>query len=127
MKKSLLTKLLLMLFVAFAGIAVTSCGDDDEPLVQNYTFVSEIGEDSGIAQEDIKIIKHAFCRALKVSSDKDSFTLDGSAADCDARVKTACAVAAESLKGTKFHSTGTFVVLNYTTGKSVYNYRFTKD
>lgn len=126
MKKDLLTKLLLALFVVIASVSLTACGDDDdEPGQYVYTYGWE-GDNSGGSSmlTDMSVVEDAYATALGVKT--SPFTLTGtSQSECDAKVKAACEKAEQSLKDEVWDFTATFAVRTQS-GQLVYSCSFTQ-
>lgn len=126
MKKDLLTKLLLALFVVLASVSLTACGDDDdEPGQYVYTYGWEGSMSGGsLMFTEMGTAEDAYATALGVND--SPFILTGtSQSECDARVKAACEKAEQTLKDEVWDFTATFAVRNQS-GQLVYSYTFTQ-
>lgn len=126
MKKELLTKLLLALFVVLAGVSFTACSDDDdEPGQVIYTYGWEGKQTGG---EDMltqmATIETAFRTALGVSD--SPFVLNGSKSECNAKVKSTCEKVEQTLKDQTWDFNASFVIRDQSSGDIVYSCIFTQ-
>ncbi len=126
MKKELLKKLLLALFVVLAGVSFTACSEkEEEPGQVFYTYgFTEFQSSSLGAISEMYTIESAFKSALGIQD--TPFSMIGSVKECDAKVKAGCEKAADSLKDYSWNISGKFEVINVNTGDVVYTFVFSK-
>ena len=132
MKKKLMT-LAAVLCCAMTMTVFTACGSDDNDVrtysytitFDNYYYYSHESLDFDNPSSDIGFstwmnsILGAYKNSLGISS--DTFTLNGTQSECDAKVYEACKKAEETVKNIKGGS-ATVAVTNTTAGKKVYSY-----
>ncbi len=126
MKKELLTTLVLLFIGAIASISLASCSDDDEPGTQVYSYGWEDFYSSGpdfSGLNEMETISNAFKAAIGSSS---PVTLNGTASECDSKIKAACEKVEASLKGNAYNFSGRFEVKNVQTNKVVYSLQITQ-
>ena len=129
MKENLKKMSAMLTAVAIAVLAcfsITSCDDDDPETDIIYTMgFSQMSSSSIEALNEMGAIESAFQTAINV--DDNTFTMKGTASDCDKKVKAACEKAELSLKDNTWTGTYTFKVTNMNTGSAVYEHTFSKD
>ena len=132
MKKYFMT-LAAVLCCAMIVTAFTSCNKDENDVrtysytitFDNYFYSSHESLDFDNPPSDggfsswMNSILGAYKNSLGVSS--DTFTLNGTQSECDAKVYEACKKAEETVKNIKGGS-ATVAVTNTTAGKKVYSY-----
>lgn len=126
MKKKHLMMLMLLFIGAIASISLASCSDDDDPATQVYSYGWEDFQSSGSdfsGLNEMETISNAFKAAIGSSS---PVTLNGSASECDSKIKAACEKVEASLKGNAYNFSGRFEVKNVQTNKVVYSLQITQ-
>ena len=123
-------KFFLAAFVAMCAMAMTTvftaCGSDDDDSTKTFSYgiyfdnVSYASQGEVNLTEWIAAVTGAYKTALGVTSDQ--FTKTGKEAECDKQVYEACKNA-ESTVATIKGVSGTVIVKNNTTGKTVYTYQ----
>ena len=124
-------KFFLAAFVAMCAMAMTTvftaCGSDDDDSTKTFSYgiyfdnVSYSWHDGEQNMSEwIASITGAYEAALGVTTDQ--FTKTGKEAECDKQVYEACKKA-ESTVATIKGGSATVMVINNTTGKTVYTYR----
>lgn len=122
--KSMPAMLAMLVATLITLTAFTACSDDDESQEVMYTMgVFEMSSSaSDFGTHDINTINTAFRKAFGVSD--SHFTLTGSKAECDKRVRATCEDVVASLKNTEWGGTYTFQVLDVQTQQVVFEVTF---
>jgi hypothetical protein len=124
-------KLFLATFAAMCALAMTTvftaCGSDDDDSAKTYSYgifleneIYSWQDGKPTVSEWIASITGAYKTALGVTS--DTFTKTGKEAECNKQVYDACKKA-ESTVATIKGGSATVMVINSTTGKTVYTYK----
>ncbi len=116
--------LLSMLLMTVLSFSVMSCSDDDDEAVttQRYQLGFSSMSSGGNFLADMATIENTFKTVL--GTDDLTFSMNGTASQCDKAVKEACDQAYEVLKSISFSGKYTFTATNLTTGNQVVTYTF---
>ena len=125
MKKILMT-LAAVLCCAMTTTVFTACNNDDENEPREYTYNISLDfnyytwtDDGMNYNEWYKAVMGAYLTEIGVT--KETFTLQGTQAECDQKVLEACQKAEEKVAAIG-GGTGTVTVKNVTTSKTIYTY-----
>lgn len=131
--KKLMMAAVALICMTMTCVVLTACGDDDKDDSKAYSYAITVefkslsyetpldgsGNDKMIETWTNSILD-AYKSALGVAS--ESFTLNGTQAECDKKVQDACKKA-ETTVATIKGGSGTVAVRNITANKTVYTYQ----